>query len=402
MKFEELLVIETGPGLAGPLVTRTLRDFGARVIKIESAARLDFGKTRVPPPGKTARDMALAPSVMEMNGAKESVALNLKTDEGRQIFTDLLAVADVYVESYAPGWLERLGLSLELFQQRNPGLVILSQSAYGSSGPKSDQRAYAPIMTALGGLESTVGYADGRVISQVSSAVGDLVAAYFGNLLVLSALHERERTGYGAILDMSQTEASIAIAGVAFAEFALTGTSPGPLGNSHPSMAPHGMYKVAGDDQWVAIAIGTDEEWRRLAAALDIDDETTDRFQHHSTRLAHRDQLDGLLGDRLRDRNRETLCAALQAAGVPCTPLLDVYEADRYPHLVERGLWTAFEHPEIGELRMTEIPWRFDSLELQRRGWAEELGESTDTVLREILHVTDDEILRWREAGALA
>ena len=125
--------------------------------------------------------------------------------------------ADVYVDTYAHGWLERIGLSYESFQERNPQLIILSQSAYGTMGPKRDQRAYAPIMTALAGLESTVGYQDGRTVSQVSSAVGDLVAGHFGILLVLSALYSRQSTSRGTILDMSQIEASVAIAGIAFA-----------------------------------------------------------------------------------------------------------------------------------------------------------------------------------------
>ena len=188
MSFDQLNVIETGGGIAGPLVGRALRDLGANVVKLESRRRLDFGRTRVPPPGKTSEHVHASPSVHDLHAGKASVTVNLKTELGRTIFVDMTSKADVYVDTYAPGWLERIGLSYESFQERNPQLIILSQSAYGTMGPKRDQRAYAPIMTALAGLESTVGYQDGRTVSQVSSAVGDLVAGHFGILLVLSAL----------------------------------------------------------------------------------------------------------------------------------------------------------------------------------------------------------------------
>jgi crotonobetainyl-CoA:carnitine CoA-transferase CaiB-like acyl-CoA transferase len=401
MKFNDLLAVETGPGMAGPLVTRTLRDLGTRVIKVESSTRLDFGKARIPPPGKTAEDSLESPGVMEMSGGKQSVALNLKTEVGRELFLQLLDKADVYVESYAPGWLERLGLSLQLFQERNPRLVILSQSAYGGDGPKSDQRAYAPLMTALAGVESLVGYADGRIVPQIASAVGDIVAAHFGTLLVLAALHERERTGHGVILDMSQTEASVAMAGIAFAEYGLRGIVPRPRGNRDPGASPHGVYPSAGDDEWVALSVWTDDEWSKLCAALGLPSEERLRFARADARLTAPDEVDALVAARTAQASRDELFMRLQAASVACTPVLDTYEADEFPVLRGRGLWSEVPHPWLGKLRMTEIPWKFEHIDLRRRGYAEPLGGSTDRVLRELLAVDPADITRWREAGAL-
>ncbi len=401
MKFDDLLAIETGPGMAGPLVTRTLCDLGATVIKVESSTRLDFGKARIPPPGKTAEDSLESPGVMEMSGGKQSVALNLKTEVGRTLFLELLAKADVYVESYAPGWLERLGLSLQLFQERNPRLVILSQSAYGGDGPRSDQRAYAPLMTALAGVESLVGYADGRIVPQIASAVGDVVAAHYGTLLVVAALHERERTGRGVILDMSQTEASVAMAGIAFAEHGLSGNVPKPRGNRDPRASPQGVYPSAGDDDWVALSVWTDAEWDRLCQALGISDVERKRYSRAAARLAAPDEVDALVAARTAREPRDELFLRLQAAGVACTPVLDTYEADEFPALRDRGLWSEVAHPRLGPLRMTEIPWKFDHIDLRRRGYAEPLGGSTDRVLRELLAIDPEDIRRWREAGAL-
>lgn len=401
MDLSKLLVIETGPGLAGPLVTRTLGDFGARVIKVESNTRLDFGKTRLPPAGKTAQDALEAPGVMEMNGGKQSVTLNLKTDVGRNLFLGLIKQADVYVETYAPGWLERLGLSVGMFLALNPRLIILSQSAYGADGPMSDQRAYAPLMTALAGVESTVGYDDGRIVPQIASAVGDVVAAYFGNLFVLAALYERERTGRGQIIDESQTEASAAMAGIAFAEYGLSGEVPAPRGNSDPYAAPHGVYPAGGDDAWVALAVWTDPEWQALCDALGFSDEDRQRYARAEVRLAEYRQVDELVAEHTRAVPRDVLYRQLQEVGVACTPVLNIYEADEFPALIERKLWSTFEHPRLGELRMTEIPWHYDHLDLRRRALAEPTGSSTTAVITELLGAQPAEIEAWRRSGAL-
>jgi crotonobetainyl-CoA:carnitine CoA-transferase CaiB-like acyl-CoA transferase len=401
VKLRDILVVETGPGFAGPLVPRTLGDFGARLIKIESATKVDIDKGRIPPPGKTAEDARESPGVMEMSGGKQSITLNLKTEEGRVIFLALLDRADVYVESYAPGWLERLGLSIEQFTTRNPRLIVLSESGFGSDGPKRDQRAYAPLMTAAAGVESTVGYADGRIVPQIASAVGDLVAAYFGVLLVISALHERERTGKGAIIDLSQTEVSAAMAGIAMAEYGLSGDVPQPMGNRDPRTAPHGVYPCAGEDSWVSLAVWNDAEWQTLSDALNLDEADRNRFARVAARLAGVEELDALLASRTCLEKRDELFHRLQAAGISCTPVLDIYEADDFPAHVERGLWTEFQHPRLGKLRLTETPWRYDATDLRRQGWAEQIGASTDSVLEEFMGATPDQIQAWRDAGVL-
>jgi crotonobetainyl-CoA:carnitine CoA-transferase CaiB-like acyl-CoA transferase len=383
-------------------VTRTLCDFGARVIKVESASRLDFGKSRVPPPGKTAEDVIESPGVVEMSGGKESVTLNLKTAEGRALLLDLIERADVYVESYAPGWLERIGLSIDQFMQRNPRLIALSQSAFGGDGPKRDQRAYAPLMTAAAGVESTVGYSDGRIVPQIASAVGDIVAANFGTLLVLAALYERERTGHGAQIDMSQTEASVAIAGIAIVEYGLSGDVPKPLGNSDPRTAPHGIYRTSGEDDWVALSVLSDDDWQRLCAALDISVSDRDRFATGQSRLNAVAEVDAIVAERVVLEKRDDLYKRLQALGLPAAPVLGIYEADDFPLLNDRHVWSEFERPRKGAIRMTEIPWHFDTIELHRRGWAEPLGASTDTVLQDLLGVKPEQIATWREAGALS
>jgi crotonobetainyl-CoA:carnitine CoA-transferase CaiB-like acyl-CoA transferase len=400
--LRELLVVESAVGIAGPLVTRILADLGARVIKVESSLKPDISRHRPPPPGMTREQVAeLFPQVHEMNAGKSSVTLNLKSAEGRELFLALLERADVYVENFAPGWLERLGLSHAAMRARNPGLVILSQSAYGGEGPLRDQRAYAPIMTALAGVESLIGYDDGPAVPQISSSNGDLVAAYYGALLALAALVERERTARGAVIDMSQIEASTCIGGVAMAELALTGRTPRPHGNRHPGGSPHGHYPVAGLDRWIALAVREDGEWQALADVLALPGRERERFSTHAARLAERRAVDAVVADLTAVQERDPLVRRLQAAGVACVPVLDVAEVDALPELVERPLWAALEHPRAGELRVTRIPWRFARLRVAPRHTAERMGESTDSVLRGLLGRSAGEIARMRAEGAL-
>jgi crotonobetainyl-CoA:carnitine CoA-transferase CaiB-like acyl-CoA transferase len=397
-RFQDLLVVETGTGLAGPMVSRVLRDLGARVVKIESRSRLDNARSRVPRPDMTPEQKAnmteIHPQVHELNAGKESVLLNLKTEEGRDLFLGLIESADVYVNNFAPGWLERIGLSLELMQARNPRLVAVSESAYGSTGPLSDMRAYAPIMTAMAGVESIVGYEDGRVVPQISSAIGDLVAAFYGVLLVLSGLYERRRTGLGAIIDMSQIEAAATMGGIMLASYGLTGTIPLPVGNSDPRVAPHGVYPVAGDDQWVAIAVWSDGEWRSLCAALGISDEARDQFETRESRLGGREDVNKLVAEATAQRERDELHRHLQSLGVSCTPVLDCDEAQRLPGFAARGSWLPLTHPIAGELLVTRVPWHFDHLTQGPTGPADVLGGSTEAVLRDVLDVDDETLAR--------
>ena len=398
--FHDLIVVETGTNLAGPMVSRALADFGARVLKIESRTRTDLARHRPPPPGMSRAEVN--DTSHNMGAGKQNVSLNLKTECGRVIFMSLLERADIYVDSWAPGWLERLGMSHEQMMQQNERLIIVAQSAYGASGPGSWQRVFAPIMTALAGIESLVGYEDGRVVPQIGSAIGDLVAAFTSISLVLAALHERSRTGIGVVLDISQIECSAALAGIAFAEWGLGGDIPGPRGNTHPSCAPHGLYRCAGNDKWIALAVWSDQEWLELCDELDIDDVAKVRFSKRSARSASRAEVDAAVESRTRSEMRDELVRRLQARGLGCTPVLDCYEADLFEAFAERGgLWAPFQSQDGREQHISRLPWRFDTVPFGPRATAQSLGEATDDVLTTMLGATPNELERWRALGAL-
>ena len=399
MNFKDLLVVETGTGLAGPLVTRSLVDLGARAIKVESRTRTDLQRERPRPPGMGAG--AAADVTQNMSAGKLSVTLNLKTEAGRELFMRLIAQADVYVDTWAPGWLERLGLSHGQMQEANPRLVVMSQSSYGSEGPLSSQRSFAPIMTALAGIESVIGYEDGRFVPQIGTAMGDVIAALISTSLVLAALYERERTGAGALLDISQVEASTALAGIAMAEYGITGEVPTPHGNAHPAYAPHGVYRTAGADRWVALCVWSDEEWRALCSVLGVGQQDQERFAATSERLDHRAEVDRVVAARCLQFDRDALTEELQRRGLSCTPVLDCEETDASPVFRAGGLDAFVEADDGSTLAITRFPWWYDHLEMAVRGPGQPLGFATDEVLEGILGCSKTEIEAWRLEEAL-
>ena len=388
-------------GYAGPLVSRGLGDLGARVIKVESSLKPDISRSRVPPPGMTEEETAdVFPQVHEMNAGKNSISLNLKHAEGRRLFVAILERADVYVENFAPGWLERIGLSHEAFLESNPRLIVLAQSPYGSEGPLSQQRAYAPIMTALSGVDGLTGYDAGRNVPQ-SISNGDLVASYYGLMLVLAALYERRRTGKGAIIDMSQIEASACMAGVAMAEYQLSHHVPVPQGNSDPRYAPHGHFPADGPDRWVALAVWNDDQWDLLCDALRIQKPDWTRFATSAARLADRSGVEEIVAQHTACEERDALCHRLQEVGISCTPVLEFAEVDGFYARMGRPLWKSLTHPRAGEMRITRLPWRFGRRDVAPTRVADRMGESTDELLRDLLGCDEPELEAWRTAGAL-
>jgi crotonobetainyl-CoA:carnitine CoA-transferase CaiB-like acyl-CoA transferase len=370
------------------------------VLKIESALKPDIIRNRMPPPGMTQAETAeLFPQVHEMNAGKSSVALNLKTEAGRGLFMELISRADVFAENFAPGWLERIGLSHQHMLDCNSRLVILSQSPYGSEGPLSGQRAYAPIMTALSGTESLIGYEGGEVVPQICSSNGDLVAAYYGITLILAALYNREQTGRGVCIDMSQIEACTCMAGVAMAEYGLTGIVPVPSGNQRSDCAPHGHYPAVGKDRWIALAIWSDDEWQTLCRALGCDERDRDRFASLGARLEDRKTVDDVISARTRREERDSLFRRLQAFGLCCTPVLEVSEVDELPEFRERPLWAPVHHHRVGEMRITRMPWHFSELDQAPRKAAERMGESTQAVMEDMLGHLPEQLDSWRQGA---
>lgn len=402
-----LRVIEVGTAVSIPLVGAVLANLGAEVLKVESRQRLDINRARVPRTAAAGRDPAAEaesfPLLHELNPGKKSVTLNLKNPAGLELFGRLLAGSDVFIENYAPGWLARLGLPWADLLTRYPRLIALAASAYGEEGPLCQQRAYAPIMTGLAGLEGLIGYQDGATVGMMATALSDPNAAYFGVLAVFAALLDRQRTGLGCLIDLSQTEAAACLVGTAMAEYQLTGVEPGPRGNDRPGREPHDFLPCAGEDSWVALSVGGDEQWRAVAGVAGPQAGLADpRFATAAGRREHRDAVRAALAAWTRTRKAAEIVAALQGAGVACAPVLGVEEMESSPMLRARKLTTRVDHPLLGEMEVTGTPWHVDGEVPEPRGAGPVLAADTRQVMADVLGLDDGDFAAYQAQGAFA
>lgn len=328
--LDDLLVIDLSRVLAGPYATMVLSDLGARVIKVENPAGGDDSRHIGP-----FRDGESA-YFASINRGKQSIALDLKAPADREVFEALLARADVLVENYRPGVMARLGYGWEALHARHPRLICAAASGFGQTGPDAHKAAYDMVVQAMGGIMSVTGWPGGAP-TRVGTSIGDITAGLFTVIGILSALHDRTRTGRGQFVDVAMLDGQIAILENAVARYAVSGVAPGPLGARHPSITPFAAYACQGGH--IVIAAGNDALFAALAAALEMPALPTDaRFASNAARSAHAEALAALLETRLAEAPAAVWLARLEAAGVPCGPLQNVAEALAHPQVRARNM----------------------------------------------------------------
>ena len=357
-----LRVLEVTTGVAAPLIGRILGELGADVIKLESRAKLDVNRTRVPRPDDPEGFPASEAFQLlhEANAGKRSITLNLKEAAGKELFLELLRDVDVFIENFAPGWLERLGLSPDAILAAAPQLIMLSASGYGQTGPLRTQRAYAPVMTSLAGIEGLVGYGPDDVTGASSLALADLNCSFYGVFLITAALRGRQVTGRGQYLDLSQTEAAACLIGEAFVEQQLGLRVPAPQGNTSTDGEHWTLLAAAGDDRWVA-------------AGTDRDDRTVSQLP----------ELTGQPGRPGRPSAADLL-RVLADHGFEAAPVLTPDEVATDELFQRQALLQRVTHPleAIGELTITSVPWHLDGIVPRIAGPAPCLGSDTDDFFR--------------------
>lgn len=390
-----------------PLCSAVLGNLGAEIIKIESKQKLDGNRIRIPKRDANGPlgTMETFPLLHDLNPGKKSVTVNLKTAKGRQIFLDLIAGADVFIQNFVPGWLERIGLGPDVLSNLNPRLIMMFASGYGQTGPLSATRVYATIMSGIGGLEGLVGEQDGDVAGLVATAFGDPNSAYFGVLEVLSALYARESTGRGCLIDLSQIEAISTVLGEGIIEWQATGRVPGPIGNSSRWLAPYGIFSCAGEDRWVAISVASDQEWAALRRQLILDGcawAEESRFDTAAERLRNQQELNALMSAWTARFDNRVLSDRLQASGVQCCSVLTIDELETDEHTVARDFLQQVDHPMLGPMQITSTPWLFDGVRPKVSGVGPILGSSNREVLGTLLGLSESEIEKYERDGVLA
>ncbi len=385
---------------AGPFCTLQLAHLGAEVIRVESAQHPCV--TRLLPPWPEGQPgLNRSGYFNQYNQGKLSFALNLKHPEAVTVAKDLVRVSDVVCENFAFGVMERLGLGYEELRKVRPDIVMISMSGYGCTGPEREYVSYGPAQVPLSGLSSLTGYR-GSPPMHVGISYGDPTAGLHAAVAVLAALWHRERTGEGQFIDLSQWETTIAVIPEAVIEYGWKQTQPERNGNRDPSMAPHGIFRCAGEQRWVAIAVRNDAEWKALAQAIGRDDLAHDpRFATLPGRKANEDEIEAVLESWTRQRSPQEVTEQLQAAGIPCFPCYDSRDIAQDRHLRESGFFVELDHPEVGRKLHLGIPWRMSETPCQVSRPAPCLGEHTEQVLREILGYPPERIAQLKEAGVL-
>lgn len=325
-----LLVVDLTRALAGPFCTMMLAELGARVIKVENPDGGDEARSFEPFAGDQSAYF------LSMNRGKESIALNLKAAADRALFLALVRRADVLVENFRPGTLDRLGLGYDQLREINARLIFASVSGFGQTGPWSHKPAYDLIVQALGGLMSVTGQPEGTP-TKAGTSIGDITGGLFTLSGITSALYHRERTGRGLRVDVSMLDGQIAILESAILRYVTSGKVPTAMGNRHPSIAPFQPYATA--DRLLIIAAGNNKLFGRLCQALNLPEVAADtRFRTTRERMQNVDALQETLEQTLRRRSASEWIVILEAAGVPCAPVHNIADAVEHPQVRARNM----------------------------------------------------------------
>jgi formyl-CoA transferase/CoA:oxalate CoA-transferase len=393
--FEGVRVLDLSRMLAGPYGSMLLADMGAEVIKVEEPDGGDPMRVMGPPflpDGESAYFLSI-------NRNKKSVALDLTKPEGRRVFLDLAAEADVVWENFRPGVMERLGLAYAALARVNPRLVMCSISAYGQDGPYRDWPAFDLALQAMGGAMSVTGE-DGRPPVRMGLPMGDLAGGMFGAFAVAGALFRRERTGRGAHVDLSLLDCQVSLLTYMAQYFWTDGRVPHPLGSGHASVVPYGA--LATRDGHLIVAIFAEKFWAGFCGAVERAEWVRDaRFAANRDRVAHRAELMALIEARFRELTTDEWLHRLHAAGVPAAPILAVDRVLDDPQVRHRRMVVELEHPRHGALATLGTPIKVDGALEAPLAPPARLGEHTEIVLRELLKYPAERIDALRREGVV-
>jgi benzylsuccinate CoA-transferase BbsF subunit len=336
----------------------------------------------------------------QYNQGKRSLALDLKQHEALDIAKRLVAASDVVCENFASGVMDRLGLGYGTLRQVNPRIIMISLSGYGLGGPESEFVSYGPAQVPLSGMSSLTGYA-GWPPMHVGISYGDPTAGLHGAFAVLAALVHREKTGEGQFIDLSQTETTMALLAEGVMDYAMNGTQPQRNGNRDPHMAPHGVFRCAGEQRWVSIAVRDDTEWHRLALLIGGPDLAADtRFASARARKQNEDALEELITEWTTRQSPEAVHAALSADGIPAFTTFNNRDIAEDAHLKQSGIFVELDHAEVGKRSHIGMPWRLSATPTEVQRPAPCLGADTDDVMAS-LGYSSDEIQQLRDRKVL-
>ena len=383
--LEGVRVLDFGWILSVPFSGAWLGTMGAEVIRTESQARLEEFRYEITNPADGIPGVNRSAFWNGINYSKLDVTLNLANKDAIELVRELVAVSDVVMENFSPGVMERLGLGYEELRKIRPDLIMASAYTLGATGPERDVTGWGPNVCAYAGLSSITGYPDGPP-ANVGGNWPDYLAGTVMIFSVLGALRHRRKTGRGQYIDLSIAETVCSAMPEAFLEFTMNGRQAQRVGNHDPNMAPHNVYPCQGHDQWIAITVSTDAEWRALGEAMGRSDLAQDpRFETLAGRKDNEEELDTRVAQWTRRHSPRDAMRILQRAGVPAGPVMSVFELMEDPHLIERGFVVEMDHPEVGRRTVAGLPARFSAMPRLAYSPAPLLGQHNEYLFGELL-----------------
>ena len=374
--LKNLLVLDLTRVLVGPYCTMMLSDLGARVIKVEA-----------PEVGDDSRNFGpfiddYSAYFMSLNRGKESIALNLKNNDDKKIFDKILAKADILVENFKPGTLEKWGYGWKDVCKKYPKLIYASASGFGQTGPLKELPAYDMVVQGMGGLMSVTGQPNSEP-TRVGTSIGDITAGLFTTIGINAALYDREKTGKGTFIDVSMLDCQIAILENAIARYLSKNEIPKPMGSRHPSIAPFEAFKTK--DSHIIIAAGNDKLFEKLCNVLQIPNIFKDeKFNTNSSRSKNMDELKEILEAKLSSKITTDWVNQMEKERIPCGPIYNIKEAVENPQIESRNMIVKAYHKVIGEFKLAGNPIKMSSYKDEKtRGNIPDLDEHREKILKE-------------------
>ena len=353
--LDDILVVDLSRALAGPHAAMMLGDMGARVIKIEHPKGGDDSRGWGPP-FVGPQDAPEATYFLSCNRNKESVALDLKSDEGKDVLARLVGRADVLVENFRPGVLDRMGFTTTRLHELNPGLVVLSITGFGHDGPEGQRAGYDQIAQGEAGLMSLTGPSPDEP-TRVGLPMGDLLAGMYGAYGVVAALHERNRTGVGRVVRTSLLASIVGVHAFQGTRWTVAGEVPVASGNHHPSIVPYGLFRTR--DAAIQVAVGSEGLWRAFAPLVHLDP-ADPRFATNTLRVGHRAEMIAEIEAVFITDSAEAWLARLAEAGIPAGKVRTVDDVYRWEQTKSQGLLIEVDHPTLGRITLPGPPLRLD------------------------------------------
>jgi CoA:oxalate CoA-transferase len=374
--LKNLLVVDLTRVLVGPYCTMILSDLGARVIKIEA-----------PEIGDDSRKFGpfienYSAYFMSLNRGKESIALNLKNNDDKKIFEKILAKADILVENFKPGTLEKWGYGWKEVNKKYPKLIYASASGFGQTGPLRELPAYDMVVQGMGGLMSVTGQPNTEP-TRVGTSIGDITAGLFTAIGINAALYDRQKTGKGTFIDVSMLDCQIAILENAIARYLAKNEIPEPMGSRHPSITPFEAFKTK--DSYIIIAAGNDKLFKNLCNVLQIQEISTDeRFSTNSLRSENVDQLKKIIEEKLSLKTTDEWIKEMEQLKIPCGPIFNIKQAVENPQVQERNMIISSFHKKIGEFKSAGNPIKLSTYKDEKtRGDIPDLDEHREKIIKE-------------------